>query len=52
MKRSIIVALLLAASRIAACDQRVGAVQNGNITPPQYKKCMLSRGWRYRRTDR
>jgi hypothetical protein len=34
------------------CDQRFGAVLNGEVTPPQYKKCMLSRGWRYRRTDR
>ncbi len=34
------------------CDQRVGAVMNGDVTPPQYKKCMLSRGWKYRRTER
>jgi hypothetical protein len=34
------------------CDQRFGAVQNGDVTSPQYKKCKLSRGWRYRRTDR
>jgi hypothetical protein len=34
------------------CDQRLGPVMNGEATSPQYKKCMLSRGWRYRRTDR
>jgi len=34
------------------CDQRVGPVMNGDVTPPQYKKCMLSRGWRYRNTER
>lgn len=34
------------------CDQRFGAVQNGTVTSPRYKKCMLSRGWRYQSTTR
>jgi hypothetical protein len=34
------------------CDQRVGVVRNGMATSPAYKKCMLSRGWRYRYTTR
>jgi hypothetical protein len=34
------------------CDQLVGAVMNGDVTPSRYKKCMLSRGWKYRRTER
>ena len=34
------------------CDQQVGPVMNGDGTPPRYKKCMLSRGWKYRRTER
>ena len=34
------------------CDQRFGAVQNGATTSARYKKCMLSRGWRYSRTKR
>jgi hypothetical protein len=28
-------------------DQRFGAVQSGATTSARYKKCMLSRGWRY-----
>ena len=34
------------------CDQRFGAVQNGATTSARYKKCMLSRGWRYSHTKR
>jgi hypothetical protein len=34
------------------CDQRLGSVHNGEITPPKYKQCMLSRGWRYQSTTR
>jgi hypothetical protein len=34
------------------CDQRLGAVQNGATTSAQYRKCMLSRGWRYNSTKR
>ena len=34
------------------CDQRFGAVMNGAATSPRYKKCMLSRGWRYQHTTR
>jgi hypothetical protein len=34
------------------CDQRFGVVQNGAATSPRYKKCMLSRGWRYSHTKR
>jgi hypothetical protein len=34
------------------CDQRLGSVKNGENTPPKYKQCMLSRGWRYRSTTR
>jgi hypothetical protein len=29
------------------CDQMLGPVHNGEITPTKYKRCMLSRGWRY-----
>jgi hypothetical protein len=29
------------------CDQRVGEQPNGSPTTPAYKKCMLSRGWRF-----
>jgi hypothetical protein len=29
------------------CDLTVGVSPNGVPTPPWYKKCMLSRGWRY-----
>jgi hypothetical protein len=31
------------------CDQRFGVVLDGAVTPAAYKKCMLGRGWRYRR---
>jgi hypothetical protein len=34
------------------CDRRFGAVMNGAATSPQYKTCMLSRGWRYQHTTR
>jgi hypothetical protein len=34
------------------CDQMLGPVHNGEITPPRYKQCMLSRGWRYQSTTR
>jgi hypothetical protein len=34
------------------CDQRFGVVQDGATTSVQYKKCMLSRGWRYSHTKR
>jgi hypothetical protein len=34
------------------CDQRLGPVRNGEITPAPYKKCMLSYGWRYLSTAR
>ena len=34
------------------CDQRLGAVQNGEATSPAYKKCMLAGGWRYQSTTR
>jgi hypothetical protein len=34
------------------CDQRLGPVKNGAVTSPQYKKCMLNRGWRYQYTTR
>lgn len=29
------------------CSLKVGVEQNGQPTPAWYKKCMLSRGWRY-----
>jgi Tfp pilus assembly protein PilE len=34
------------------CDQQLGTVKNGEITPAPYKKCMASRGWRYQYTTR
>jgi hypothetical protein len=34
------------------CDQLLGMVHNGEVTPPKYKQCMLSRGWRYQSTAR
>jgi hypothetical protein len=34
------------------CDLRFGQVKNGELTPSQYKTCMLSRGWRYQHTTR
>jgi hypothetical protein len=36
----------------AYCDERLGAILDGEITPPAYKQCMMSRGWRYRVTNR
>jgi len=34
------------------CDQRLGPVHNGEITPMKYRQCMLRRGWRYQGTTR
>jgi hypothetical protein len=34
------------------CDYRVGHDVNGVPTTSAYKKCMLSRGWIYQRTER
>jgi hypothetical protein len=34
------------------CDQRLGAVQNGEETPAAYKQCMLRLGWKYAYTQR
>jgi hypothetical protein len=31
----------------AACSQKFGAPQNGTPTSRQYKRCMLSHGWRF-----
>jgi hypothetical protein len=31
----------------AYCNGQFGAPQNGVATPASYKRCMLSRGWRY-----
>ncbi len=43
-------------ARLAAdadyCEMKVGANKNGAPTTPAYKHCMLTRGWRYLRTDR
>src|SRR5690242_713638 len=36
----------------AYCNEQLGAPQNGAATPASYKRCMLSRGWRYARTIR
>ena len=35
-----------------ACDAQFGAPQNGQVTSRQYKRCMLSHGWRYGHTIR
>jgi hypothetical protein len=43
-------AQLQAAAQV--CDQRYGAVENGAITSPSYKMCMLKQGWRYGHTTR
>jgi hypothetical protein len=43
-------ASLQAAGR--SCDQRLGAVQNGEVTPTAYKQCMLRFGWQYAYTVR
>jgi hypothetical protein len=32
------------------CDERVGPDRNGVPTSAAYKRCMLSRGWRYKST--
>ena len=37
---------------VGACNQQVGAHQNGAPTSAQYKRCMLRHGWRYVRTNR
>src|ERR1700749_314276 len=34
------------------CNQKIGAPQNGVPTPAPYKRCMLSRGWRFNHTER
>jgi hypothetical protein len=34
------------------CDQRVGHDRNGRPTSAAYKRCMLSRGWRFQYTTR
>jgi hypothetical protein len=31
----------------STCSQLLGAPQSGTPTPREYKRCMLSRGWRY-----
>lgn len=33
-----------------ACQQQVGAPQNGVPTPRAFKRCMLAHGWKYART--
>jgi hypothetical protein len=35
-----------------ACEKQVGANRNGAPTTPAYRRCMLTRGWRYLRTER
>jgi hypothetical protein len=34
------------------CTQKVGPNRNGRPTTPQFKRCMLSRGWRFAQTRR
>ena len=34
------------------CNNKIGAPQNGAPTPAAYKRCMLSRGWRFNHTKR
>jgi hypothetical protein len=34
------------------CDAQFGAPQNGTVTLRQYKRCMLSHGWRFSHTIR
>jgi len=36
----------------AVCDAEFGAPQNGQVTSRQYKRCMLSHGWRFGHTIR
>jgi hypothetical protein len=36
----------------AMCDAQFGAPQNGAATSREYKRCMLSRGWRFSHTVR
>jgi hypothetical protein len=37
---------------IGYCSQSLGAPQNGKPTSKAYKRCMLTRGWRYNHTVR
>lgn len=34
------------------CNNKIGAPQNGTLTPAAYKRCMLSRGWRFNHTKK
>jgi hypothetical protein len=34
------------------CSQLLGAITDGEPTTPEYKRCMLARGWRYSHTIR
>jgi hypothetical protein len=34
------------------CSQMLGTPQSGTPTPTAYKRCMLSRGWRFGHTER
>jgi hypothetical protein len=34
------------------CDTQLGAPQNGTVTSPAYKRCMLGHGWRFGHTIR
>jgi hypothetical protein len=36
----------------AMCDAQFGTQQNGTVTSRQYKRCMLSHGWRFSHTIR
>ncbi|GLR86130.1 hypothetical protein [Bradyrhizobium iriomotense] len=36
----------------AFCDAQFGKPQNGTMTSREYKRCMLSRGWRFGHTVR
>ena len=36
----------------STCSQMLGAPKNGTPTSREYKRCMLSRGWRYSHTVR
>ncbi|MGY8665453.1 hypothetical protein Q3C01_24250 [Bradyrhizobium sp. UFLA05-109] len=36
----------------AFCDVQFGRPQNGTLTSREYKRCMLSRGWRFSHTVR
>jgi hypothetical protein len=43
-------ARLQAAAQV--CDQRYGVIENGEITPASYKRCMLAQNWKYQSTAR